>query len=161
MMTLVEEPATRRLFVSDMRGLLYAVSADGRTVTPYLDLDDPKWGVGVQSRGRERGLQSFTLHPQFAQAGTPGFGKLYTYTDTSNQTPAPDFTTPNPTPTHDLVLLEWTAQDAGRGDLRRRRAARADPVASAVRQSQRRRDRVQSDGASGHRRLRDAVHRRR
>ncbi|HXG90012.1 MAG TPA: PQQ-dependent sugar dehydrogenase [Vicinamibacterales bacterium] len=108
-MTLVEEPSTRRLFVSDMRGVLYTVSPDGQTVTPYLDLRDAKWAVAVQSTGRERGMQSFVLHPQFAQAGTPGFGRLYTFTDVSNQTPAPDFTTANPATTHDTVLLEWTA----------------------------------------------------
>ena len=113
MMTLVEEPATRRLFVSDMRGVLYVVSPDGKTVTPYLDLLDAKWSVPVQSQGRERGLQSFVLHPQFAQAGTPGFGRFYTYADTSNQAPAPDFTTPNATSTHDLVLHEWTAKTPG------------------------------------------------
>jgi hypothetical protein len=62
-MTLVEEPATRRLFVSDMHGLLYVLTQDGRTVSQYLDLRDPKWGIAVQSQGRERGLQSFTLHP--------------------------------------------------------------------------------------------------
>ena len=110
MMTLVDEPASRRLFVSDMRGQLYTVSADGKTVTPYLDVNDPRWEVPVQSQGRERGVQSFVIHPQFAQAGTPGFGKLYIYTDTSNQTPAPDFTTPNEKTTHDTVLLEWTAK---------------------------------------------------
>src|SRR6187401_2252816 len=38
LMTLVEEPRTRRLFVSDMRGVLYTVSPDGKTVTTYLDL---------------------------------------------------------------------------------------------------------------------------
>jgi len=113
MMTLVEEPASKRLFVSDMRGPLYTVSADGKVVTPYLDVNDPKWGVPVQSQGRERGVQSITLHPQFAQAGTPGFGKLYTFTDTSNQTPAPDFTTPGEKPTHDTVLLEWTTKTPG------------------------------------------------
>jgi len=113
LMTLVEEPSTRRLFVSDMHGLLYAITSDGRTVTQYIDLRDPKWGVGVQSRGRERGLQSFTLHPQFATAGTPGFGKFYTYLDVSNQAPAPDFTTSNAASTHDLVLLEWTARTPG------------------------------------------------
>jgi glucose/arabinose dehydrogenase len=113
MMTLVEEPATKRLFVSDMRGPLYAVSADGKTVTPYLDTNDAKWGVPVQSQGRERGVQSIVLHPQFAQAGTPGFGKLYTFTDTSNLTPAPDFTTPGEKPTHDTVLLEWSAKTPG------------------------------------------------
>ncbi len=113
LMTLVEEPATRRLFVSDMHGLLYVVTPDGRTVTPYIDLRDTKWGVGVQSRGRERGLQSFTLHPQFATTGAPGFGKIYTYLDVSHQAPEPDFTTPHPTSTHDLVLLEWTARTPG------------------------------------------------
>ena len=113
LMTLVEEPSTRRLFVSDMHGLLYVVTPDGRTVTPYLDLRDSKWAVGVQSRGRERGLQSFTLHPQFATASAPGFGKIYTYLDVSNQEPPADFTTPNPTSTHDLVLLEWTARTPG------------------------------------------------
>ena len=30
MMLLVDEPGTRRLFVNDMRGLLYTVSYDGR-----------------------------------------------------------------------------------------------------------------------------------
>jgi glucose/arabinose dehydrogenase len=110
MMTLVEEPISRRLFVSDMRGPLYAITADGTSVTPYLDVNDPKWGVPVQSQGRERGLQSFVLHPQFAEAGAPGFGKFYTYADTPNQTPEPDFTTPNPKSTHDTVVLEWTAR---------------------------------------------------
>jgi len=113
MMTLVEEPASRRLFVSDMRGPIYAVSADGQTVTLYVDTNDAKWGVPVQSQGRERGMQSFVLHPQFSQSGTPGFGKFYTYADTPIQTPPADFTTSNPTSTHDTVLLEWTAKTPG------------------------------------------------
>ena len=113
MMTLVDEPTTGRLFVSEMRGLLYVVTPDGRTVMPYLDLRDPKWGLAVQSQGRERGLQSFALHPQFAQAGTPGFGRFYTFIDLSNQTPEPDFRTPRDSTTHDTVLLEWTARTPG------------------------------------------------
>jgi hypothetical protein len=110
MMNLEDEPGTRRVFVSDMRGPLYSVSYDGATVRLYVDTNDPKWGVPVQSQGRERGFQSFAFHPQFAQAGAPGFGKFYTYTDTSNMTPAPDFTSPGQKPTHDTVLLEWTAK---------------------------------------------------
>ena len=112
-MTLVEVPGTRRLFVSDMRGVLYEVSRGGGTAIPYLDLRDPKWGVAVQSQGRERGLQSFVLHPQFTTAGAPGFGKLYTFTDVTNQAPAPDFQTPRDSTTHDTVLLEWTARTPG------------------------------------------------
>jgi Glucose / Sorbosone dehydrogenase len=113
MMLLVDEPGTRRMFVNDMRGPLYTVSYDGRTVTPYLDINDPKWGVNVQSMGRERGFQSFALHPQFGRAGTPGAGKLYTWTDSTNMTPRPDFTPGGGNRTHHTVLFEWTARNPG------------------------------------------------
>jgi hypothetical protein len=113
MMLLVDEPGTKRLFVNDMRGPLYSVSHDGRTVTAYVDINDPKWAVGVQSMGRERGFQSFAFHPQFGQPGAPGHGRFYTYTDTTNQAPPPDFTTPSPKSAHDTVLLEWTAKTPG------------------------------------------------
>jgi hypothetical protein len=110
MMNLVNEPGTRRLFVNDMRGPLYSASYDGKAVTLYLDINAMPWGVSVLSMGRERGFQSFAFHPQFGQAGAPGYGKFYTYIDTSNQTPAADFITTNPKSTHDTVLLEWTAK---------------------------------------------------
>jgi hypothetical protein len=114
MMHLINEPGTRRLFVNDMRGPLYSVSYDGKTVTRYLDINAPNWSVPVQSMGRERGFQSFAFHPQFAQAGTPGYGKFYTYTDTSNMMPTPDFSPmPGGMNTHDTVLLEWTARTPG------------------------------------------------
>jgi len=109
MMNLVNEPGTRRLLVNDMRGPLYSVSYDGK-VTLYLDINAAAWDVTVQSMGRERGFQNFAFHPQFGQAGTPGFGKFYTYIDTSNQTPVADFMTTNPATTHDTVMLEWTAK---------------------------------------------------
>jgi hypothetical protein len=113
MMLLVDEPGTRRMFVNDMRGPLHTVSYDGRTVTPYLDINDPKWGVNVQSMGRERGFQSFALHPQFGRTGTPGAGKLYTWTDSANTTPRPDFTPGGGSRTHHTVLFEWTARNPG------------------------------------------------
>ena len=49
-MTMVDEPGTQRLFVNDMRGPLYSVSYDGKTVTLYLDLRDAKWNVNVSRR---------------------------------------------------------------------------------------------------------------
>lgn len=110
MMVLVDEPGTRRLVVSDMNGLLYTISYDGQAVTPYLDLRDPKWAVSVQSQGRERGFQSFAFHPQFNRRGAPGFGKFYTFTDTSNTASTPDFTPGGGKHTHDTILLEWTAR---------------------------------------------------
>jgi len=108
---LLDEPGTRRIFVNTMQGLLYAVSYDGKAVTPYLDLNDSKWGHPVQSNNAERGFQSFAFHPQFTQAGTPGFGKLYTYVDTTNMTPTPDFVPLGNGHTHDEILLEWTAKN--------------------------------------------------
>ena len=72
-------------------GGVYTVSYDGKAVTPYVDINAATWGVKVQSQGRERGFQSFALHPQFGQAGSRGYGKFYTYTDSSNMTPKPDF----------------------------------------------------------------------
>jgi glucose/arabinose dehydrogenase len=60
--------------------------------------------------GRERGFQSFAIHPQFAQPGTPGFGKLYVWTDSSNTTPVPDFRPGGGNNTHHTVLMEFTAR---------------------------------------------------
>jgi hypothetical protein len=112
MMNLVTEPGTRHVFVSDMRGQLYRVVEGGRTVTKYLDINAA--GVPVQSMGRERGFQSFAFHPQFNQQGSQGFGKFYTYTDTTNMTPPADFhPAPGGMDTHHAVLLEWTAKTPG------------------------------------------------
>jgi hypothetical protein len=110
MMQLQDEPGTKRLFVNDQRGPLYTVSYDGTKVALYLDVNDPKWGVGVQSMGRERGVQHFAFHPQFGQPGSPGAGKFYMFVDTPNQSATADFRTPSEMSTHDNVVLEWTAK---------------------------------------------------
>jgi hypothetical protein len=107
------EPGTRRLFVNDMHGALYSVSLDGKMVTPYFDHQDPRWGIPVQFQNFERGFQSFAFHPDFNRRGAPGYGKIYTYVDTSNITPTPDWipTTPGAKVSHHAVLLEWTAKN--------------------------------------------------
>jgi len=113
MTILVTEPGTRRMFVTDMNGPIHSVSYDGQTVTPYLDTNDPQWGYAIQSRGNERGLQSLAFHPQFAEQGAPGYGKLYTWVDILDSAPDPDFRPgPESRDSHDTVLLEWTARDA-------------------------------------------------
>ncbi len=111
MMLLLDEPGTGRLFVNDMRGPLYSVSYDGSSVVEYVDTNDERWSVPVQSTGRERGFQSFAFHPGFSEAGSPGYGKFYTYTDTETNTPLADFSPGGGSNTHHTVLLEWTARD--------------------------------------------------
>jgi glucose/arabinose dehydrogenase len=122
MMLLAPEPGGRRLFVNAMQGPLFSISADpaanrsgqAAAATLYVDINDPKWGVPVQAQNNERGFQSFAFHPQFNQAGARGYGKFYTYTDTTNMMPPADFTAAGATaPTHDTVLLEWTAKTPG------------------------------------------------
>src|SRR6185437_9604967 len=111
MMLLLDEPGTHRLFVNTMRGAIYSISYDGKTVTPYLDINAPEWGVNVQFSSHDRGFQSFAFHPQFNQRGTRGYGKFYTYTDTANMTKKADFLPNGPGHTHDTVLLEWAAKN--------------------------------------------------
>jgi len=110
MMLLAQEPGSRNFFASDMRGPLYRISADGKTVTQYVNIDDPQWNRDVQSQGRERGFQSFAFHPHFNQSGTPGFGKFYTWSDVTDTLPPADYAPTGQGNTHDTVLLEWTAK---------------------------------------------------
>jgi hypothetical protein len=105
------EPGTQRFFANDMRGPLYTISRDGRQVSVYLNVNDPKWGHPVDSRGNEQGVQSFAFHPQFTESGAAGYGKFYTWGDHSNTTPAADFTPGQGDVSHHSVVLEWTAKN--------------------------------------------------
>ena len=94
-----------RLFVNDERGILYLVSADGGTVTPYLNLTSY---VPLLNDNGERGFQSFAFHPDFYHAGTPGYGKFYTMDSQTDTTKPATFVPGNGARDHDEVLLEWT-----------------------------------------------------
>ena len=118
MMLLVDEPGTGRLFVNDLFGILYSVSYDGRTVVPYLDLNASQWGIEVLRNNilspppyLRRGFSSFAFHPQFAEAGTRGFGRFYTLVETGNTEPAATFALNSNESRHHLLLLEWTTRD--------------------------------------------------
>jgi hypothetical protein len=112
MMLLVDEPGTERMFVNDMRGPIHGVSYDGSRVALYVDINDPRWGVGVEYGGRERGFQSFAFHPEFGVEGAPGYGRFYTWSDVEdNRTPA-HFRPGGGDNTHHTVLHEWVASDA-------------------------------------------------
>nr|MDP2497913.1 PQQ-dependent sugar dehydrogenase [Candidatus Palauibacterales bacterium] len=111
MMTMVHEEDTGRLFISDQRGPIYIVSEDGESVTEYIDVDAGEWGVDVDAGWREKGVQNFAFHPQFGEEGTPGYGKFYVWTDTPNKRPEPDFVPGAGEDSHDMVLVEFTAEN--------------------------------------------------
>ncbi len=68
-------------------------------------------GCNVHFSSHDSGFQSFAFHPQFNQPGTPGYGKLYTFTDTDTVDKKADFLPNGPNRAHHTVLLEWTAKN--------------------------------------------------
>lgn len=104
---LTTDPAGR-LFANDQRGPLYNISADGNTVTEYLDIRDFS-ALSINS-GSEPGFQSFAFHPDFATPDADGFGRFYTIHSSNNTSVTPDFDPGGATSFHSL-LLEWQTSD--------------------------------------------------
>lgn len=112
MMDMEWQPETGRFFVNGMQGPIWTVSPDGGVVVEYVDIDDPAWGVAVESGGRERGFQNFAFHPDFGREGSPGYGRFYTWADSRDTGPAADYAPTGGEESHHTVLHEWRAADA-------------------------------------------------
>lgn len=97
-----------RLFVNDQRGPIYNLSSTG-VQSEYLDIRDFS-GIGLTNVRNEQGLQSFAFHPDFANSGAAGFGKLYTVHTSSNTSPTPDFDPGGSINSH-TVVLEWSTSN--------------------------------------------------
>ena len=67
-----------RLVFNDLRGFLYVTDGSGRDPVVYLDLHAQDVGFYNAAYPNETGLLGFAFHPQFADEGKPGYGKLYT-----------------------------------------------------------------------------------
>lgn len=101
-----------RLFVNDQNGGLYHVDRISGASTLYVDLsDDGTYPSLDLISGGEPGFQSFAFHPDFATAGTAGFGKFYTMHSSANNSPTPTFD-PGGSNVFHSVLLEWNTSDA-------------------------------------------------
>ena len=78
-----------RMFVVDQPGQIWVIDSSGTVLpTPFLDISSdivplPAFAFGFPpgpfNSFDERGLLGLTFHPDYANSGTPGFGKLYTY----------------------------------------------------------------------------------
>ena len=105
------EPGTRRMFVNDMHGALYSVSIDGKTVTPYLDHQDPSGTSRCSSRTSSADSRASRFIHDFNQPGARGYGKIYAYVDTAIRRRRPTGCRPAAKMAHHAVLLEWTAKN--------------------------------------------------
>ncbi|MCY4029548.1 MAG: hypothetical protein OXH75_24940, partial [Acidobacteria bacterium] len=67
-----------RLVLNDTRGVVYITDENGMEPVEYLDVRTRDIGFDDSMFPNESGLVSVAFHPQFGDAGTPGYGKLYT-----------------------------------------------------------------------------------
>ena len=98
-----------RLAFNDTRGILYLTDASGATPQVYLDLRTRGLGFTNANFANESGFMGFAFHPEFATAGAPGYGKLYTAFSAEPEGAA---NYAGEGAIQHSVLQEWTAADA-------------------------------------------------
>ena len=101
-----------RLVLNDTRGVLYITDENGMAPVEYLDLRTRDVGFDDRMFVNEAGLVAAAFHPQFAAAGTPGFGKLYTAYSARSDSGRADYLDDDAA-SHESVIREWTADDPG------------------------------------------------
>ena len=118
---LVPDPQiSDRLYVVDQTGKILTISKGQLQADPFLDVTDrivqPLGILGSFDVNDfdERGLLGLAFHPEFADAGMPGYHKVYTYTSEPVEGPA-DFTVDLPPDqiNHQSVITEWQLAAGG------------------------------------------------
>ncbi|PCI80578.1 MAG: hypothetical protein COB20_02810 [SAR86 cluster bacterium] len=100
-----------RLVINELRGVLYIYDEAANTLDAFLDIRDAGIGFDDSMFPNETGLAGFAFHPQFAQAGRPGYGKFYTAFSANSDSGVADYLDDN-SENHESVIREWTATDA-------------------------------------------------
>ena len=102
---------TGRLVINELRGVLYIYDEAANTLDAFLDIRDAGIGFDDSMYPNETGLASFAFHPEFAQAGRPGYGKFYTAYSANSDSGIANYLDDN-SENHESVIREWTASDA-------------------------------------------------
>ena len=97
-----------RLAFNDTRGILYLTDIDGRTPRVYLDLREEGVDFSNAAFPNEAGFMGFAFHPEFAQQGRPGYGKLYTAYSATPGSGTADYLEAAGN-VQESVVREWTA----------------------------------------------------
>ena len=101
-----------RLVLNDLRGVLYITDESGMTPVTYFDIRTQDVAFDDSMFPNETGLVGVAFHPQFATAGTPGFGKFYTAYSATSDSGRADYLDDD-AESHESVIREWTADDPG------------------------------------------------
>ncbi|GJM13230.1 MAG: glucose dehydrogenase [Pseudohongiella sp.] len=100
-----------RLAINELRGVIYVYDEAANSLDAFLDIRDMGIGFDDSMFPNETGLAGFAFHPQFAQAGRPGYGKFYTAFSASSDSGVANYLDDN-SENHESVIREWTATDA-------------------------------------------------
>ncbi len=100
-----------RLAFNDLRGLIYITDVNGSEPRLYLDIRDYPVDFYNHPFPNEAGLLSFAFHPQFGEAGKPGYGKFYTAFTAGPDSGVADYLDESGQ-NQESVVYEWTASDA-------------------------------------------------
>jgi hypothetical protein len=116
---------SRRLFAVDMDGMVHVLDNGGQLLPePFLDMTKAR-GDRFAHNDTEKGLLSIAFHPDYARAGAPGFGRVYTASTETASSGVADFGSPDPkgVASHHDVIAEWRvdAKDPARIDPASRR----------------------------------------
>jgi hypothetical protein len=97
-----------RLAISTLGGVVRLLDANGDVLpTPFLDTTTGNPFADL-SRPGNYGMVSVTFHPEFANAQSAGYRKVYTITTEVAGAGVPDFEPPQASNSHQDVLAEWT-----------------------------------------------------
>ena len=99
-----------RLVLNDLRGLLYITDESGATLVTYMDIRTLDVGFDDSMFPNETGLVGVAFHPQFADAGAPGYAKFYTAYSARSDSGRADYLDDD-AGSHESVIREWTADD--------------------------------------------------
>ncbi|MFL6585043.1 MAG: PQQ-dependent sugar dehydrogenase [Chthoniobacterales bacterium] len=108
---------SNRIVILQQRGVIVLLKNDQVAQTPFLDVSARlvQFGDPTKVPGPaydERGLLGLAFHPGFADPASPGFRKLYTYTNEPVSGPA-DFTVPiTGAFDNQAVITEWQVSAA-------------------------------------------------
>lgn len=98
-----------RFFFNDTRGLLWVYETSWDEPQLYLDLNQEDVGFQPDAYPNESGFQGFALHPEFAVADAPGYGKVYA-SFSANSGGTANFIE-SPSSVQESVVYEWTTEN--------------------------------------------------